>query len=259
MHSLTGIQSHLIALNIITQTAKLTPIPPQNFFTPIRLNGLQFRRKVPAFLSCSIKTTPRATLSDSADFEIMERDWSFLEKNSSNGKMKRVVDAAQVEQDSRAVVCLGTQKFVDYLCMTTPCVLSVMHYSLLELANIKEKHDSVKCRQGDIVGMPSSLPLLDVVFINCLPALNHPLPRILDAVVRRCVPGARLIISDTQGRDQLRVHKKDNPDVITGDLPDRLELEKVLRRYPLQLISFSDEADFYLAVLKVYEDENSKA
>ena len=90
------------------------------------------------------------------------------------------------------VVCLGTQKFVDYLCMTTPCVLSVMHYSLLELAYIKEKHDSVKCRQGDIVGMPCSSPPLDVVFINCLPALNHSLPRILDAVVRRCVPGKLL-------------------------------------------------------------------
>lgn len=258
MHSLIGIPSHLIALNVKTQTTKLPPKPPQYFFTPIRLNGLQYRGKVLAFSLCNFKTTPKATLSDSTAFEFMDRDWSFLEQNSSNGKMKRVVDAAQVEQNSRVVVCLGTQQFVDYLCMTNPCVLSVMHYSLLELANIKEKHDSVKCRQGDIVGMPSSSPPLDVVFINCLPALNHSLPRIFEALVRRCAPGARLIISDTQGRDQLRVHKKYNPDVITGDLPDQVELEKVLWRYPLQLISFSDEADFYLAVLKVCEDENSK-
>lgn len=258
MHSLIGIPSHLIPLNIKTQTAKYPPIPPQYFFTPIRQNGVQFRGKVRAFSSCNLKKTPKATLSDSTAFEFMDRDWSFLEQNSSNGKMKRVVDAAHVKQNSRVVVCLGTQQFVDYLCMTTPCVLSVMHYSLLELATIKEKHDSVKCRQGDILDMPSSSPLLDAVFINFLPALNHSLPRIFEALVRRCAPGARLIISDTQGRDQLRVHKKNNPDVITGDLPDQVELETVLQRYPLQLISFSDEADFYLAVLKVCEDENSK-
>jgi len=244
-------------LNINTQTTKL-PLVPQYFFTPNRLNGLQFRGRAPAFASCNLKTTPKATLSDSTAFDFMERDWSFLEQNSSNGKIKRVVDAAQVEQNSRVLVCLGTQQFVDYLCMTTPCVLSVMHYSVLELANIKEKYDNVKCRQGDIVGMPSSSPPLDVVFINCLPALKYSLPRIFEALVRCCAPGARLIISDAQGRDQLRVCKKDNPDVITGDLPDRMELEKVLQRYPLQLISFSDEANFYLAVLKVCEGENSK-
>lgn len=166
--------------------------------------------------------------------------------------MAVVVAAGQLEEDSKVVLCMGTEQFVDYLRSVTPSIaLSVLHYSLMELANIKESHDSVRCRQGDIVDISSSWSKLDVVFINYLPALVCPLPQIFQALVKMCAPGARVIISDTQGRAQLNLNKQSHPGVIKGDLPDQVELEKLLQGYPIQLVSFRDEPDIYLAVLKI--------
>ncbi|XP_057856229.2 uncharacterized protein LOC131065660 [Cryptomeria japonica] len=197
--------------------------------------------------------TAKSNVSDSTEF-LDAQDWSFLAETSSwiNQNMATVVAAAQLEQDSKVVLCMGTERFVDYLCSVEPSIaLSVLHYSLMELANIKENHDSVRCRQGDIAGIPPSWSKLDVVFINFLPALLCPLSQIFQALVKMCAPGARVIISDTQGRAQLNVNKQSYPGVINGDLPDKVELEKVMQGYPIQLVSFRDEPDFYLAVLKV--------
>ncbi|KAH9313552.1 hypothetical protein KI387_022179, partial [Taxus chinensis] len=196
--------------------------------------------------------TANTNLSVSAEF-LDTQDWSFLNQSFSwsNENMATVVAAAQLEEDSKVVVCMGTEQFVNYLASVSPSTaLSVLHYSLIGLADVKEQHDNVRCRQGDIVGMPSSWGTLDVVFINYLPALICPIPQMFQTLVKRCAPGARVIISDTQGRAQLNVNKQSYPDVITGDLPDKVELEKLLQGHPLQLVSFRDEPDFYFAVLK---------
>lgn len=135
--------------------------------------------------------TVKSNVFDSAEL-LDAQDWSFLAETSSwtNENMAVVVAAAQLEQDSKVVLCMGTEQFVDYLCSVTPSIaLSVLHYSLMELANIKESHDSVRCRQGDIVDISSSWSKLDVVFINYLPALVCPLPQIFQALVKMCAPG----------------------------------------------------------------------
>eukprot|EP01018_Ginkgo_biloba_P037246 Gb_39344 [translate_table: standard] len=228
---------------------------PDSFFLPLRFNGLQYRASASALYNP--KTTPINLPHSKALFD---RDWSFLEQNPNSSKavVEQVVSAGEVEQASKVLVCMGTEAFVDYLCSSFSCKVFVLHYSLFILASIKEKHDRVRCRQGGIVPLASSWAPLDVVFINYLPALSCSLDQMFQTLVQNCAPGARVIISHTQGRDQINVHKKSNPDVITGDLPDRIKLEKVLESYPLQLINFSDESGFYLATLKVCKGENSK-
>eukprot|EP00252_Welwitschia_mirabilis_P018244 TRINITY_DN40541_c0_g1_i1.p1 TRINITY_DN40541_c0_g1~~TRINITY_DN40541_c0_g1_i1.p1 ORF type:complete len:262 (+),score=24.73 TRINITY_DN40541_c0_g1_i1:113-898(+) len=195
-------------------------------------------------------STVKAGLSEEP-LMIEERDWSFLERScrNLNWKIKRVVEAGKVEKSSKVVVAMGTLQFVEYLVSKEPSAVSVYHYSLLQLADIKEKHDSIRCKQGDITNISSSWPSLDVVFINYLSALKHPLPNVLQAVIPRCSPGARLVVSDIQGRNQLMENKTRNPDIIIGDLPDQLEMETFLQRHNLHLMSFSDEPDFYLAEL----------
>lgn len=62
--------------------------------------------------------------------------------------------------------------------------------------------------------------------------------------------GARVVITDLQGREGVKRQKEEQPDVVTSDLPARSDLVKVAADYSLEMCEFVDDPNFYLAVLK---------
>lgn len=189
--------------------------------------------------------------------DIVEKDWSFLDIDNLNSleeqthKSNRIISAADIKDTSRVLVSIGTEDFVDRLVESSPCqLLLVVHDSLFSLAMIKEKYDNVKCWQGEIIYVPDKWVPFDVVFLTCLPAVPFQLNQIFGALAERCLPGAKVIISHTQGRGVVEQQRKAFPDVVTSDLPDKPTLEKVASDNYFYLTEFLDEPGFYLAVLK---------
>ncbi|XVE75748.1 hypothetical protein DITRI_Ditri12bG0117800 [Diplodiscus trichospermus] len=188
--------------------------------------------------------------------DFYEKDWSFLdldELNSEQSKEKfdHITSAGDIKETSRVLVSIGSEGFVDHLVESSPSqLLLVVHDSIFVLAGIKEKYDEVKCWQGELIHVPEKWSPLDVVFLYFLPALPFKLDQIFVALAKHCSQGARLVISHPQGREVLEQQRKQFPDVIIADLPEKMTLQKVAADHSFEMTEFVDEPGFYLAVLK---------
>lgn len=185
-----------------------------------------------------------------------EKDWSFLDSDELNSEQSkrnvdRITSAGNIEGTSRVLVSVGSEGFVDHLVESSPSqLLLVVHDSIFVLAGIKEKYDEVKCWQGELIYVPEKWSPLDVVFLYFLPALPFKLDQIFEALAKRCSPGARVVISHPQGREVLEHQRKEFPEVIIADLPQKTTLQKVAADHSFEMTEFVDEPGFYLAVLK---------
>ncbi|XP_042479526.1 uncharacterized protein LOC122060494 isoform X3 [Macadamia integrifolia] len=215
----------------------------------------------------SIDTPPysnEGTISVINFEDFAEKDWSFLESDDVNSneqrdKAKRIISAGDIEENSRVLVSIGTEDFIENLVDWFPCqLLLVVHDSLFTLAMIKEKYDKIKCWQGELIYVPEKWAPFDVVFLYCLPALPFELDQIFGALVARCSSGARLVISYSQGREALEKQRQPHSDVIVCDLPDKATLEKVAANHSFEIAEFVDEPGFYLSVLKFCKTGTSK-
>ncbi|TYJ49591.1 hypothetical protein E1A91_A01G144500v1 [Gossypium mustelinum] len=188
-----------------------------------------------------------------------EKDWSFLdseELNSEQAKrnIDRITSAGEISESSRVLVSVGSEGFVDHLVeSSTTQLLLVVHDSIFFLAGIKEKYDEVKCWQGELIYVPEKWTPFDVIFLYFLPALLFELDQIFAALAKRCSSGARVVISHPQGREVLEQQRKEFPDIVNGNLPDKTTLQKVAADHSFEMTEFVDEPGFYLAVLKFSE------
>ncbi|XP_030516112.1 uncharacterized protein LOC115729641 [Rhodamnia argentea] len=186
--------------------------------------------------------------------ELIEKDWSFLEMDDNpqvGHNVGRIISAGELESTSKVLVSFGSEGFVDRLVDTSSCqLLLVVHDSLLVLACIKEKYDKVKCWQGELIYVPEKWAPFDVAYIYYLPALPFSLDQVFEALAKRCLPGARVIISHPLGRQVLEQQRQEFPDCIVSDLPDKMTLEKVAVAHSFEMAEFVDEPGFYLTVLK---------
>lgn len=190
--------------------------------------------------------------------DLIEKDWSFLEtdvidlnEDLKQKKADQIISVADIQETSKILVSIGSEEFVDKLVSASPCqLLLVVHDSLLLLACIKEKYDLVKCWQGELIHVPEKWIPFDVVFLYFLPALPFKLDQIFGALIRRCSPGARIVISHLGGREALDQQRKLSPDVVIADLPDKVTLESVASDHSFKMIEFVDDPGFYLAVLR---------
>ncbi|XP_059463376.1 uncharacterized protein LOC132192147 [Corylus avellana] len=209
-------------------------------------------------LSVGATSPPNEGAVSVINFEdFVEKDWSFLDSDNLtsgdelNTKIDRIISAGKIEETSKVLVSLGSEGFVDRLVDTSPCnLLLVAHDSLFLLACIKEKYDKVKCWQGELICLPEKWAQLDVVFLYFLPALPFKLDQVFGALAKRCLPGARVVISHPQGREVLKQQQQQHPDVIISELPDKMTLQKVTADHSFDMVEFVDEPGFYLAVLK---------
>lgn len=189
--------------------------------------------------------------------DFVEKDWSFLETENTNTgeanktKTDRIISAGEIEETSKVLVSIGSEGFVDQMVDSSPCQqLVVVHDSLLTLACIKEKYDKVNCWQGELIYLPEKWTSFDVVFLYFLPALPFEVGQVFESLAKRCLPGARLIISLQEGREVLEQQRQQHPDVIVSNLPDKLTLENAAADHSFEMIEFVDEPGFYLTVLK---------
>ncbi|XP_077247287.1 DNA-directed RNA polymerase subunit beta [Tasmannia lanceolata] len=230
-------------------------LPKQLSYPPLSLSSFRFHS------SCSSLDTSIPVIEFE---EIVEQDWSFIDPNNENTKQEidhktnLITSAGGIGPNSRVLVSLGTEDFVDQLVSSSSFkLLLVVHYSLFLLAGIKEKYDSVKCWQGELVEVPEKWAPFDTVFLCYLPALNFSLDQIFGTLAGCCSPGARVVISYSQGREIVEQQRQQHPDLVTSDLPDKFTLEKVAADHSFQITKFVDEPTFYLAVLKFRRDENN--
>ncbi|XAR68628.1 hypothetical protein NMG60_11003820 [Bertholletia excelsa] len=211
--------------------------------------------------SCSSQHRPfsAGAASPSADgavsvinFEdLVEKDWSFLDSNGDNSD-DGIISAGEIGEASRVLVSTSSEGFVDRLMDSSPPLelLLVVHDSLMVLACVKEKHDKVKCWQGELIYVPEKWAPFDIVFLYSLPALPFKLDQVFGALAKRCSPGARIVISHPQGREMLEQQRQEFPDVVISDLPDKTTLQNVAVNHLFRMTKFVDEPGFYLAVLK---------
>ncbi|CAN6577174.1 unnamed protein product [Malus baccata var. baccata] len=148
------------------------------------------------------------------------------------------------------MVSIGSEGFVDRLVESSPCsLLLIVHDSLFVLAGIKEKYDKVNCWQGELIYVPDKWAPFGCG-VPCLPAVPLKLDEVFKTLGRCFTPGARLVISHPQGREVLEQQRRQYPDVITSDLPEKSTLEEAAAEHSFELTKFVDEPGFYLAVLK---------
>lgn len=191
--------------------------------------------------------------------DFVEKDWSFLDTEYPSSdeehrlKMDRIISAGGISETSRVLVSMGSEAFVDRVVEASPVdQLLIVHDSLLTLACIKEKYDKVKCWQGELINVPEKWTPFGVVFLYFLPGLPFDLNEVLGALAKRCLPGARVVMSHPQGRQAVEELRLKYPDVVVSNLPEETMLRSVAAEHLFEVVEFVDEpAGFYLAVLRL--------
>lgn len=224
-----------------------------SFTTSILFHPLNARHS----LVCSTLPPEEGVVAVMNFEELVEKDWSFLESDSTDSeedhrkKTDQIISAGNVMETSKVLVSIGSDDFVDQLVESSPCrLLIVVHDSILSLACIKERHDKVKCWQGELLFVPEKWTPFDVVFLYFLPALPFKLDDIFKALADRCSPGARVVISHIQGRQTLEQQRQQYHDIVVSDLPDKMSLENVASDHSFVVKEYVDDLGFYLAVLE---------
>lgn len=212
----------------------------------LRRNGEPSPRA--AFSSAVSASEGGVSVIDFEDF--IDTDCSFLESDDSVSQ-DRIISAGEIGEGSRVLVSIGSVGFIDRVVESSPPnLLFLVHDSLLALASVKERHDSVRCWQGELTRVPETWTPFDVVFLYFLPALPFELAQVFETLSRRCSPGARLVITHHQGRQALDEQRKQYPNVVVSDLPEENALQSVAAAHSFKLVEFVDDSGFYLAVLK---------
>lgn len=226
----------------------------RSFSTPI-ISSSQYDRL--SSIAAAAATAPSDEGAISLE-DFVEKDWSFLDTNSD---ANRIISAGEIEEGSRVLVWIGSQGFVEQLVDSSPPLqlLLVVHDSLLVLASIKEKYDTVKCWQGELIYVPQKWTPFDVVFLYFLPALPFQLHLLFQSLAKHCLPGARIVMSHPQGREVAEKQRQKFPEVVISDLPDEMTLQKVAADHSFQMTEFVDEPALYLAVFKFKEEEQDEA
>ncbi|CAN6443603.1 unnamed protein product [Victoria cruziana] len=269
MNSLTPLSSTpVLPLCKATRSSSRPLVFLSSSCPPNPASSFRLHRRLPrasrtgVLCSSPSSSTAPAAADEGSDVEIVpfddftEKDWSFLDIDHVNTekeveeKTGRIIAGGAIEDSSKVVVCLPTDDFVDRIRAAHQCPLFVVHYSLYMLAGVKEKHDTVKCWQGDVVDLPERWAPFDALFLNYFPALPCSLDRLLDALVSRCSPGARIVLSYAQGRETVEQQRRRYPDMVTAELPDKESLEKIAADRSFHITEFVDEPTFYLAILK---------
>ncbi|KAK6149251.1 hypothetical protein DH2020_016776 [Rehmannia glutinosa] len=81
---------------------------------------------------------------------------------------------------------------------------------------------------------------------------------VLAALAKRCLPGARVVISHPQGRQVVEEQKQQYPDVVVSSLPEKMTLQNTAVDHSFEVVEFVDEPGFYLAVLRLNAESDNK-
>jgi SAM-dependent methyltransferase len=153
-------------------------------------------------------------------------------------RTRRIVRAAKLHDESRVAAGVNANNIAG-------CDLSA---NMLELA--RSRYPEVQFWQGDYYEFPSDMGKFDAIFFNgCFGNLYDP-----DAVIERGVlllnSGGRLVISHPLGATFVGQLRANEPSLVPHLLPDRDRLLEWSSRHNLNLETFVDEPDLYVAVMR---------
>lgn len=110
----------------------------------------------------------------------------------------------------------------------------------------------VRTWEGDVADLPgaqfqgASALFLNAVFGNVFDQRS-----VLLAAATKLPPTAHIVISHPLGREWLDRLHIESPETVPHVLPDQPTLERMIVDLPLSIVSFVDEADFYMVVLQI--------
>lgn len=171
---------------------------PSLFSTPYKTKTLDFKPfslslkrrhlEAPPFqLYCSPSLSPSVLVTHQ---DLNERDWSFVEVQKPDHKIRQVISSASLPPSSRVLVALPTPTFVDQLIdASMPEHVVAYHESLVMLSNVKELRDEVRCFQGGVDTVPTKFAPFDAVFVCYFPGMGVSLGELLRSHSSLCSSG----------------------------------------------------------------------
>jgi riboflavin kinase len=112
----------------------------------------------------------------------------------------------------------------------------------------------VRCWIGDVTAVPAYQGPFDVAFFNAVFG-NLLDPR--EALIRVCFllkPGSYIVISHPLGRSWHEAYRAANPRIVPHPLPSpEAAVHDMVADLPLELVSYTDEDELYIVVLRVPE------
>ncbi len=144
----------------------------------------------------------------------------------------------------------GTGVLIPYIRKYGSIDIVACDLTQIMLEKAREKHDGVTFWLGDVIDLPSSLGLFDVVFFNAMFGNVWNQRRILQKITNRLNPDGRICISHPLGSHFVAKLHQDNPRQTPHLLPDQPRLRFLKEGIPLEVLHYYDERDFYLLVLK---------
>ncbi len=170
-----------------------------------------------------------------------------------DARTERIVAAAKLNDESRVLdVATGTGVLISHFRAAgvkakniTGCDLSA---NMLELAHTR--YPEVRFWQGDFYEFPPEMGNFDAIFFNgCFGNLYDP-DLAIELAVSLLNGDRRLVISHPLGARFVGQLRAAEPDLVAHLLPDRDLLLDWSSRHNLDLESFVDEHDLYVAVMR---------
>lgn len=227
------------------------------------------RLEAPFFQPNMNRKTPFSAFSASerdlelADEELLQESTpleAFFNRHSSffesleAGRIRHVIESGAIHTENPSpsiLVMLGSEAFVNQLFDVYPegCI-EVSHFSLNVLASIKENHDDARCFYINTTDFSEISGSFDAIFLNYFPIFSKSFPKLLKDAARLCKPGGMVVVSLAEGRKGLVSLKDQSGGLLKSHLPDKDELNNMVSALPLELVSFEDLPNFYLATLQ---------
>ena len=168
-------------------------------------------------------------------------------------RTRLIVAKSGIAADSRVLdVGTGMGVLIEYFLELGVSERNVVGCDLssMMLAEARKRFPQVTFWQGDVQELPASVGQFDAVFFNaCFGNIFD--QRLVIGKMRSILrSGGKVVISHPLGNAFVEKLKQQDPQLVLQLLPDRDMLQKWCGDFHYQLVEFTDEEQFYLAVLR---------
>lgn len=118
------------------------------------------------------------------------------------------------------------------------------------LNEARRRYGQVTFWQGDVLELPADLGKFDAVFFNACFGNIFDQKQVVSKMRDVVRTNGKIIISHPLGNAFVEKLKAQDPKLVLQRLPERADLEIWCRDLELELVEFTDEPEFYLAILQ---------